>query len=414
MNNKFFYTLITISLLILLFPIRIYAESDNLNINSKYAILYNLDDDNIIYEKNADDRISVASLTKIMTCIVALENIQNLDDTIILNKNIFYGLIEANASVAGFNAGDKVSYRDLVMGALLPSGADATRALAFNISGSEEKFVELMNKKANDLGLLNTHLKNTTGLESANHYSSVKDISIILKYALQNDNFKKMYTTKEYTTTNNLKFYSTLKKISNNYSINIGNILGTKTGFTDEVGLCMSSIANYNGINYLLVTAGADYKGNTPWQLLDAITIYNYFKDNYSYKFLINENDYISSIKILYSKQNEYKVLSPITIKKYLNNSFDSNKLVINYNGLTQLNYKNKIGDKIGTVSIIYEDKIIDKFDVFLDTTISFDLFKFLIQKKYIYIIIFTCLFISFILINKLKKRHKKKKTNFI
>lgn len=191
MNNKFFYTLITISLLMLLFPIRIYAESDNLNINSKYAILYNLDDDNIIYEKNADDRISVASLTKIMTCIVALENIQNLDDTIILNKNIFYGLIEANASVAGFNAGDKVSYRDLVMGALLPSGADATRALAFNISGSEEKFVELMNKKANDLGLLNTHFENTTGLESANHYSSVKDISIILKYALQNDNFKK-------------------------------------------------------------------------------------------------------------------------------------------------------------------------------------------------------------------------------
>ena len=165
-----------------------YAEE--LDIYSKSAILYNMDDDIILYEKNSEERTSIASLTKIMTCIVAIENIDNLDQKIILKSDVFTGLAEAGASVAGFRVGENVTFRDLLMGALLPSGADATRALALNISGSESEFVNLMNNKAIELGLKDTHFENTTGLESSNHYSTVKDISIILKYALKNQTFK--------------------------------------------------------------------------------------------------------------------------------------------------------------------------------------------------------------------------------
>ena len=384
-----------------------YAEE--LDIYSKSAILYNMDDDIILYEKNSEERTSIASLTKIMTCIVAIENIDNLDQKIILKSDVFTGLAEAGASVAGFRVGENVTFRDLLMGALLPSGADATRALALNISGSESEFVNLMNNKAIELGLKDTHFENTTGLESSNHYSTVKDISIILKYALKNQTFKDMYTTREYTTTSNLTFYSTLKKISNNYSFDVSNILGSKTGYTDEAGLCMSSIANYNGVNYLLVTAGADYRGNVPRQLLDAMTIYNFYSTNYSYKNIINVGDYIKTINEEYSTKEKYDITSQITISKFLNNSFDENKIKYEYNGLDKISYKNKIGDKLGSVNIIYDDNKIDTFDVFLTETINFSLFRFLLQTKLIYLIGATII-ILFIIICFLNKRKDIKK----
>ncbi len=384
-----------------------YAEE--LDIYSKSAILYNMDDDIILYEKNSEERTSIASLTKIMTCIVAIENIDNLDQKIILKSDVFTGLAEAGASVAGFRVGENVTFRDLLMGALLPSGADATRALALNISGSESKFVNLMNNKAIELGLKDTHFENTTGLESSNHYSTVKDISIILKYALKNQTFKDMYTTREYTTTSNLTFYSTLKKISNNYSFDVSNILGSKTGYTDEAGLCMSSIANYNDVNYLLVTAGADYRGNVPRQLLDAITIYNFYSTNYGYKNIINVGDYIKTINEEYSTKEKYDITSQITISKFLNNSFDENKIKYEYNGLDKISYKNKIGDKLGRVNIIYDDNIIGTFDVFLTETINFSLFTFLLQTKLIYLI-GTTIIILLLIICFLKKRKDIKK----
>ena len=386
-----------------------YAEE--LDIYSKSAILYNMDDDIILYEKNSEERTSIASLTKIMTCIIAIENIDNLDQKIILKNDVFTGLAEAGASVAGFRVGENVTFRDLLMGALLPSGADATRALALNISGSESEFVNLMNKKAIELGLKNTHFENTTGLESSNHYSTVKDISIILKYALKNQTFKDMYTTREYTTTSNLTFYSTLKKISNNYSFDVSNILGSKTGYTDEAGLCMSSIANYNGVNYLLVTAGADYRGNVPRQLLDAMTIYNFYSTNYGYKNIINTGDYIKTINEEYSTKEKYDITSQITISKFLNNSFDENKIKYEYNGLDKISYKNKIGDKLGSVNIIYDDNIIDTFDVFLTETINFSLLTFLLQTKLIYLIGATIIILLIIICFFKKRKDIKKKS---
>lgn len=386
-----------------------YAEE--LDIYSKSAILYNMDDDIILYEKNSEERTSIASLTKIMTCIVAIENIDNLDQKIILKSDVFTGLAEAGASVAGFRVGENVTFRDLLMGALLPSGADATRALALNISGSESKFVNLMNNKAIELGLKDTHFENTTGLESSNHYSTVKDISIILKYALKNQTFKDMYTTREYTTTSNLTFYSTLKKISNNYSFDVSNILGSKTGYTDEAGLCMSSIANYNDVNYLLVTAGADYRGNVPRQLLDAITIYNFYSTNYRYKNIINVGDYIKTINEEYSTKEKYDITSQITISKFLNNSFDENKIKYEYNGLDKISYKNKIGDKLGRVNIIYDDNIIGTFDVFLTETINFSLFRFLLQTKLIYLIGATIIILLIIICFFKKRKDIKKKS---
>ncbi len=405
--KKFILIGIFIIPILFLFNLKsVYAE--NLEFDSKYVIIYNMDTGEVLYEYNSNQVTSIASLTKIMTCIVAIENIKNLDDKVTLSRNVFTGLVEAQASVAGFKYGDNVSYRDLLMGAMLPSGADATRALAFNISGSEEGFVNLMNEKARELNLSNTHFANTSGLEADGHYSTVQDIATLLTYALENETFKEIYTTREYTTTNNLKFSSTLKKISNGYTIDVSHIKGSKTGYTDEAGLCMSSIANYNNVNYLLVTAGADYHGNTPRQLLDALKIYSYFDENYGYKNLINTDDYITTIDVNYAKSQDYIIKSPTTITKFLDNSFDYNNIKYRYNGIDTISYKNKIGEKLGTVDIMYNGKLMDTVDIYLTTAIKFSLFSFLKQTKLIYLIIIIILFISLLIFKKILKRKRK------
>ena len=173
-------------LFLILIPISTYA----LDISSKNAVLYNLNDDNIIYEVNKDERVSIASMTKIMTCLVALEKINNPKDKVVMTTSMFYRLAEENASVAGFYIGEEVTYEDLLYGLMLPSGADAAQALAISLYGSVDKFVDRMNEKAKELGLKNTHFVNPTGLDIKGHYSSVDDVAIILKEALKNDTFK--------------------------------------------------------------------------------------------------------------------------------------------------------------------------------------------------------------------------------
>lgn len=131
-------------LLLIIIPINI--KADTFEINSSHAILYNMNENEVIFEKNADERTYIASLTKIMTSIVAIENIDDVDQKVTIPYQALEGLIEANASVAGFKLNQTVTYRDLLYGSLLPSGADATRALAYYIIGSEEEFVNLMRK----------------------------------------------------------------------------------------------------------------------------------------------------------------------------------------------------------------------------------------------------------------------------
>lgn len=408
MKKFFLFIALLFTYLIIFNTNTIYAQE--LEINSKYAILYNLDDNLLLYEKNSNTQVPMASLTKIMTTLVAIENIKDFNQTVTLGANVFQGLAEANASVAGFKYNEKVTYYDLLMGAMLPSGADATRGLAINISGSEAQYVELMNKKAQELNLKNTHFANTTGLESNNHYSTAQDIATLLQYALKNETFKKIYTTREYTTTNGLKMYSTLKKISKNYTIDVSNILGSKTGFTDEAGYCMSSIANYNNINYLLITLGADKDSTSPLQLYDAKTIYEYYAANYSYKNIIEENQQIDKIKIKYSKEKEYEIKSDKTITKYLENTFQKENVKYIYEGKTELTNKDKKDEEIGKIIIQYNNETLDTIPVILKEEIKFDTFEYLLQTKLIYPIGFALLIIIFIII----KPKKKKKENII
>ena len=158
-------------------------------LHSSAGIVISLDDSKVIFQFQQDEKIFPASLTKIMTCILAIENINNLEATITLEPEIFDELYAQNASMAGFLPGENAKIIDILYGNILPSGGECSIALAEYVAGSEQAFVELMNEKAKDLGMNNTHFMNATGLHNESHYTTVKDIGILLQYALKNQTF---------------------------------------------------------------------------------------------------------------------------------------------------------------------------------------------------------------------------------
>lgn len=233
----------------------------------------------MIGEINGEQQMYPASMTKIMTTIVAIENLKDLDQEITLTNEMFEGLYEQDATQAGFQPGETVRAIDLLYGVMLPSGAECCIALADTISGSEADFVTLMNEKAAKLGMSGTNFCDTTGLHDANHYSTAKDIAVLLKYALRNDTFREIIESPYHSTpaTNihpdGITFYSTMFKNLSDTAVTDGQIMGGKTGYTGEAGHCLASFAEIDGTEYILVTGGASGTGIP--HINDALTVYN-------------------------------------------------------------------------------------------------------------------------------------------
>ena len=248
---------------------------------SPNAILIRLSDQKVLLAKAPEEKIYPASLTKIMTVLVAMEMIDDPDETVELPESIFPDLYASDASMAGFMPGERVPVKDLFYGALLPSGADASLGLAIASAGSEQRFVGLMNEKAEALGMKDTHFANVTGLHDQDHYTTAKDLSILLENALENKNFREVFTSKSHRTEatechpGGLTLESTLFSELKTDEIEGGRILGGKTGYTPEAGLCLASLAEKNGEEYILVTAGADGDHSTEqFDITDAYTIF--------------------------------------------------------------------------------------------------------------------------------------------
>ena len=257
-------------------------ELDISGINSPNAILMQARGGKILGEINGEAQIYPASMTKIMTVILGIENFDDLDEKITLTDEMFSGLYEQDATQAGFQPGEEVRVIDLLYGAMLPSGAECCIALADTISGSEADFAELMNKKARKLGMENTHFCDSTGLHNPDHYSTVKDIAVLMKYCIKNDTFREIVETSRHSTgvTNihpdGITYYSTMFKNLSDPTVTGGKILGGKTGYTSEAGHCLVSFAEIEGREYIFVSAGASgADGNTIPHIQDAVTVYN-------------------------------------------------------------------------------------------------------------------------------------------
>lgn len=251
-------------------------------LHSPNAVLIDYDKHIILSKNNSNQQIYPASLTKMMTAIVAIEKTEDMTATITLSENMFTPLYQNHASVAGFSPKEEVRKDDLLYGMLLPSGAECCLAFATEIAGNEENFVKLMNEKAQEIGMKNTHFTNTIGLQDSNHYSTVQDMGILLTYALKNETFRQIFTTESYTTHSTaihpkgVELHSTMFIYLDGRNLSNGKIIGGKTGYTTEAGQCLASLATINGKEYILVTAGAARdKQTTPLQVEDALTVYS-------------------------------------------------------------------------------------------------------------------------------------------
>lgn len=248
---------------------------DMSDLNSSNAALLDAETGNMITDLNGDERIYPASMTKIMTAILAIEHIDDMDEYITIPSQ---AVIEANSqqgSIAGFLGGEAITGYDLLYGILLPSGCECSITAAIMISGSEDAFALRMNEKASEIGMTNTHFVNSTGLHNENHYSTTHDMALLLRYAFQNDTFRQIDSTAYYTATNGLflssTMFSTFYTIFGTTDFNGGRIIGGKTGTTDQAGSCLCSFAEVGGKEYVLCTSNAAYKG---LNVSDAVTVY--------------------------------------------------------------------------------------------------------------------------------------------
>lgn len=251
------------------------------NLNSACVLLLDYESGETLAAKQEETQIFPASLTKIMTALIAIEELPDRSRLLNVPASIYQPLYHANASMAGFEPGDEVSVTDLLYGTLLPSGAECCLTLADYIAGSEESFVAMMNEKAQTLGMKNTSFCNSTGLHDPSHYTTLRDISLLLKYALENEVFYSIFTSMTYTSSpvfshpKGLIMENTLRKYPYPLTINGGEFLGGKTGFTNEAGQCLASLAKINEKRYLLITVQA--KGSPSGRQLhieDALSIY--------------------------------------------------------------------------------------------------------------------------------------------
>ena len=256
-------------------------ENGGLPLISQNAILFDPEDGRVLFGKNARDRAYPASLTKLMTALVAVERIADFDAPVALVRADYAGLYEQNAAMAGFVEGETVTARDLLYATLLPSGAEAACALARVAAGSKEDCVALMNARAEALGMADSHFMNVTGLHDDAHYTTVYDLSLLLTAALKNDLFTEVFSTFGYTTTataqhpQGLTLTSTLTPRVRQLGRDAAPITGAKTGYTEEAQLCLASVGAQNGLRRAVITIGAEGDGySEPTHLEDAYLLY--------------------------------------------------------------------------------------------------------------------------------------------
>ena len=238
------------------------TKKESLGLSARAATLYEAETDSFLFEKNADVRLPMASTTKIMTALVALEN-SSLGDVIKIDDSA----IGVEGSSAYLKTGDRLTMEELLYALLLQSANDAAVAIACYVGGDVSGFADMMNKKAEELGLCDTHFTNPHGLDDKDHYTTAKDLALIAAAALNNETFKSICSTykKRFTSAERERNYVNHNKLLNKYS----GCIGVKTGFTKRSGRCLVGAAEKDGISFISVTLDAPNDWSDHEKLLD-------------------------------------------------------------------------------------------------------------------------------------------------
>ena len=275
-----------------------------------YVYLIDADTGQVLLDRRSDERMYPASITKVMTSIIAIEKIPHPERVMIeMTEEMLEGLEEAKANRAGFGPGDVASALDYIYGDLLPSGADCSRALAFYTAGSEAGFVRLMNQKAEELGMDSTHFVNTSGLHDDDHYSTCQDIAKLYLYCMQNETFMEAASTLYYTSVPTKNYPAGLGM--DNYvlmyinqerpkyeNFKIPGFEAGKSGYTIEGQYTLVSNASVNGMNLVLVNGHGYKEPHYPASIDDAEQIYNWFRKHYKRRTAAEKGQYAGTARV--------------------------------------------------------------------------------------------------------------------
>lgn len=358
--------IVFVFLVIFSFSLIVVHADEDIAPNAKSAILIEASTGKVLYEKNIDEKYAPASMTKMMSLLLIMENIDNrnlrMDEVIKVSKNA--------ASMGGsqifLQENEEMTVEDLLKGITIGSANDATVALAERIGGTESAFVELMNKKAKELGLKNTNFKNPTGLDEANHYSSSRDMSIIARELVKHSKileFSSIYETYLRTDTDNKFWLVNTNKLVRFYP----GVDGLKTGYTEEAGYCLTATINKDNMRLIAVVMGeptSSIRNSEVSALLDYG--YNlYQKDTY-----ITTEEIIDTVPVEKGK-DEFANIVVLKDVGTINKKGHKMGEVTYELDLKKIKAPVNKGDIVGNLTIKEDGKVVNNVDVTVDKRVE-------------------------------------------
>lgn len=301
--------LLLIIFIILINNLNVYAVEPP-SINAKSAIVVEKNTEKIMYEKDAYNQNYPASVTKILTAILVIENC-NLDDIVTVSQTAISS-VPSDYVVAPLFVGEQIRVEDLLYALMLKSCNDAAYALAEHVGGSNQGFADMMNKKAEEIGCKNTHFVNPNGIHNNKHYTTAYDLYLISNYAMKNEIFAKIVSTHEYTlpATNMYKsanrvMVNTNQFINQNSSFYDENVKGIKTGTTNQAGNCLITDVEKNGLEYIIVVLGAD---NAESKFKETKKMIDYVSNNFALVKLHDKGEIITSVDVKNATEETQKL----------------------------------------------------------------------------------------------------------
>lgn len=335
--------------------------ADGKNLYSDNIYMVNTNTGKVVYELDSEELVYPASLTKVMTCIIAIEECESLDETVTIPSGIFDDIYAQGGANMNLRYGEEISVGDLIRATMIRSACDSASALACHFGGSISGFADMMNQKAIEIGATNTHFVNAHGLHDNNHYTTAKDMYLIAEYALKNPTFCDIISAYSCTIPATNKsdertLYTTIEIENPESKAYYPYVTGVKSGFTDEAGRCLITKATKDGETYLLVTLGANrdryYESNMAFT--DAITLFEYYFAQYSIQTVIDSSSVLGTAKI------ENGTADSVELKA--TNSYSTlvaldDKVNLKLNVPALIKAPVKAGEVIGTVTVEIGDE---------------------------------------------------------
>ena len=340
--------------MLLFFPIFVGAEELALASNARSAILIEASTGKVLYERNADEALAPASMTKMMTLLLTMEAIDSgkikLEDKVIVSENA----ASMGGSQVFLSANTEYKLEEIIKAVCIASGNDAAVVLAETIGGSVDNFVAMMNKKARDLGLTSTNFVNVYGLDAKGHLSSARDMAKIARELIKHELILKYSSIyEEYL---NKPDGSSIWMVNTNKLVRFyKGIDGLKTGFTNKAGYCLTATGMWNGMRLISVVMNEETQEN---RSKDTIELMNYGKSNYRVKTVIKKGEVVGEIEIELGDKRSEKVVTTEDIVELVD--YSSDKEEYNYTvDIRPINAPVKKGDIVGTITLKREGNVI-------------------------------------------------------